>query len=752
MAKEARLTKKEDTDTVMTGVDTGPGNIAQTVQKEVAKALQSMRKKKGTKGQVSPPTLVLSTNSTSRKRKSEIQTLAAQTPNHDQEEGCVQGSRKRQRVRKGEVDKEVDTMLAELPHGFSIFKPETYPGRYDHVSDAARVAFHVSCYPVHMLNTLRDHSPGIFKQPGVTLPSDIEYSLALNHKFILHQIPDPQLVYDAFERLIRSVRIRWHFRNKQDTHYDPRFHVANPDWNPPEAAEHIERGIQEGMKVVASQLRSLNQNDTHRSNPNWTKVQEFLQSRSLLVKLTDKNLGLAVFTVEWYRERVYDDHLSDNLTYRMDYRDDVPEVCYAKVMNAVEHSDLPERYLKYVKAKTRKLLPTFYAIPKVHKVPWLSRPIVPSHSWVTSRLSEVLDSLLRPLLKHYPWIVNSTKDEVKVIETVKLPENGCRLVTGDIKAFYTNVPVDEASAVVADIWSRNTIDKEGLTQDSIRFLLETVLGNNYFQYESFVYQQIRGLAMGTAVAPLVANLYAGELEVSLGMSRMMDDPRLLMYVRYIDDIFLMYKCDQEVELITFLERLQLGTLQINWTNSTRSTEFLDVEILQYPGSHAQMCVATRLYSKPMNLFHYIPWSSAHPLPVKKAFVKAELTRFATICSEKRYFVDAVHQFYRNLQKRGYPVGALHAWFKQVGYSSRQLLLSSSKEDIETVVPLMIPSEYNEIWDYIHVSQVFDAMRHEWKSDCDTIVPSGKMVKSLSRTRNLADLLAGWNKTTLLGAG
>ena len=117
----------------------------------------------------------------------------------------------------------------------------------------------------------------------------------------------------------------------------------------------------------------------------------------------------------------------------------------------------------------------------------------------------------------------------------------------------------------------------------------------------------------------------------------------------------------------------------------------------------------------MNLFHYIPWSSAYPLPVKKAFVKAELTRFATICSEKRYFVDAVRQFYRNLQKRGYPVGTLHVWFKQINYSARPLLLSSYKEDIESVTPLMIPSEYNEIWDYIHVNQVFDAMRR-----CDEV--------------------------------
>lgn len=115
-----------------------------------------------------------------------------------------------------------------------------------------------------------------------------------------------------------------------------------------------------------------------------------------------------------------------------------------------------------------------------------------------------------------------------------------------------------------------------------------------------------------------------------------------MYIRYIDDIFLIYNCDKKVELITFFESLQLGILQINWTYSKRSTQFLDVEILQYPSSYAQMQIVMRLYTKLINLFQYILWSSAHTLSVKKSFVKSELTRFAMIYSEKWYFVDAVH--------------------------------------------------------------------------------------------------------------
>lgn len=86
-AKATRSTKKEDANTVMTGVDTSPGNIAQTVRNKVAKALQSQRKKLGNKDKASPPICNLPTDSTRRKKKNEIQTLAAQTqiPNHEEE-------------------------------------------------------------------------------------------------------------------------------------------------------------------------------------------------------------------------------------------------------------------------------------------------------------------------------------------------------------------------------------------------------------------------------------------------------------------------------------------------------------------------------------------------------------------------------------------------------------------------------------------------------------------------------------------
>ena len=70
--------------------------------------------------------------------------------------------------------------------------------------------------------------------------------------------------------------------------------------------------------------------------------------------------------------------------------------------------------------------------------------------------------------------------------------------------------------------------------------------------------------------------------------------------------------------------------------------------------HVQM----RIFRKPINKYLYIPWLSAHPLSVKKAFVKAKLTQFTTIYSQEKYYIETTLLLYRNLYYRGYLSGIL----------------------------------------------------------------------------------------------
>ena len=69
---------------------------------------------------------------------------------------------------------------------------------------------------IEVFKTHRDFEPEIFKQVGVIIPRQIEYTLPLNHKFILHFSPDLTLVEKIFEVLTWSIYIKWQFQKKQN--------------------------------------------------------------------------------------------------------------------------------------------------------------------------------------------------------------------------------------------------------------------------------------------------------------------------------------------------------------------------------------------------------------------------------------------------------------------------------------------------------------------------------------------------------
>lgn len=126
----------------------------------------------------------------------------------------------------------------------------------------------------------------------------------------------------------------------------------------------------------------------------------FLKLSMLFVKLIDKNLGIVVIIKDWYRAKCQE-YLSNlkisTKVYNYNSVYNLQETLYM-VYHKIE---LPGIYLKYIKTKIKTELPHFYIISKVHKKPWTSRLIVPSYSWITSRLLEVLNNFLRLLPKQF---------------------------------------------------------------------------------------------------------------------------------------------------------------------------------------------------------------------------------------------------------------------------------------------------------------------------------------------------------------
>ena len=78
-----------------------------------------------------------------------------------------------------------------------------------------------------------------------------------------------------------------------------------------------------------------------------------------------------------------------------------------------------------------------------------------------------------------------------------------------MSALFTSVPVDPAQKVIKDLLEKDPTlnERTVLPVDDITLLLEFYLKNTYFSFQGQFHEQVTGVAMGSPVSPIVANLY-----------------------------------------------------------------------------------------------------------------------------------------------------------------------------------------------------------------------------------------------------
>lgn len=653
-----------------------------------------------------------------------------------------------------------DRVVFSTPDAYKFL--ELHSELFCGVSYHGRQLFVSSHTPAVLYEPGHQFIEGIFKGKDVVIPRDIEYKLALNSKFIMHHSPNPNRVHQAWPQLERSVRLRWHFRHSE-SHEQSKFYVSKPTWMPPpqEWNDAIEKGLRVGKDLLFERTAALPSLDTHRSNPDLRSIKNFLQSSGLLLKITDKNLGLAALSKTWYLEECF--HMLDDIsTYERISLSDLKEYyrheALKRIHEIIDSGSFSEQVSEFLlMSETDDAIPEFHAIPKIHKTPWRLRPIVPSHSWCTRRASEVCDFVLRGFHReHFPWVVDSTREVLATMRKHTIVRGDSTwIVTGDVESFYTNVNTQETIGKLIPLLSGQGTH-HGIDYDCIPLLLEVIMACNCFSFHDQYFLQTNGVAMGTSCAPAFANVSLGLkeqfIEDIVKCNSEIIKNGLILYQRYIDDILIVFQ-GTKTDLQSCLNRIsdQLKPFKIGWEiHSTREpTSFLDVEFF-FEYGFGPVGIQSRVFRKRLNQHQYIPWSSAHPQSVKKAFIKAELTRYMVISSTHAIFEERVAEFMLALGRRGYPTTILRIWKKQVRYEDRLHSLTKSKDAVARGLPLMLPSSYDEIWEYTDLRSIFNQMMNEWVK-CGEPLPvtlTGPLIKSLKRTDNLFDKISSWNKAVL----
>ena len=190
------------------------------------------------------------------------------------------------------------------------------------------------------------------------------------------------------------------------------------------------------------------------------------------------------------------------------------------------HKILPKATAEQLCPKGSRLT-YLYGLPKTHTKRLCMRPILSASGTYNYPLAKWLDEKLKPLSTN-KYCINDIFGFIDEIKNTSIQPNHI-LVSYDVSALFTNVPLKETIDILEGDWFNKTHSMQ-LEKHQLTDLLEIATMNQLFQFNG-VYEQTDGVAMGSPLGPLLANVFMCHIENQLEQKRMIPS----FYRRYADD-------------------------------------------------------------------------------------------------------------------------------------------------------------------------------------------------------------------------
>ena len=164
------------------------------------------------------------------------------------------------------------------------------------------------------------------------------------------------------------------------------------------------------------------------------------------------------------------------------------------------------------------------------------------------------------------------------------------------------------------------------------------------------------------------------------------DAKTLLYLRFIDDIFMIWT-KSEKDLIEFLNELNTKhtSIKFEFKYSRQQIEFLDT--LLYIDNNNKL--QTTLYKKPTDRQNYLHSKSEHPYSLKKSIAYSQVLRIKRICSTQNEFEKHSSNLLQQLKKKGYHHDTLKEQIEKARVQERTLLLNKNQEEVKQTIPISI---------------------------------------------------------------
>ena len=466
--------------------------------------------------------------------------------------------------------------------------------------------------------------------------------------------------------------------------------------------------------------------------PERRALLELKNDRKMVIKKSDKGNTLIVMSAEFYRDKlVMKDHLNTPTYCVTDPNAD------KKVFRELEK--LMKKHEKCLTKKEYGFITNFdwksshiYVQPKIHKNKSIiekvnnckstylemdppqdlkGRPIIAGPNSPTQHLSSILEKILSPLV---PYMKSYIKDNWDFLR--KLPSNvdyNCTLYSCDIVSLYSNI-THELGLTALEYWiekRRNVIP----TRFSTPFILESakfVLDNNNFYFDSTMYHQLIGTAMGTIFAPPYACLAVGYLEEtklypSLICNFGNDLAELIKetFDRFMDDGFVPWPDEADINIFidilndmdpTIKFTLEVASHVLIDGENVQKLNFLDITVLL----HENGKVETDIFYKDTNTHDYLDYHSHHPKHIKDNIPYNLAKKIIVFCSNSKTEELRLNELRSWLIECNYPRNLIN---KKIHFA--KLRGPAGPKSTQHIIPLV--TNYASNYDCSHLARNCD---------------------------------------------
>ena len=193
---------------------------------------------------------------------------------------------------------------------------------------------------------------------------------------------------------------------------------------------------------------------------------------------------------------------------------------------------------------------------------------------VTYDLAKKLAQLLKPVSESQYTIKNS-KTFIKRLEKMTIPLE-YKMVSFDVVSLFTNVPLDETiDNIIKRIYDNKEINTD-VPKKEMRDLLYLCTKNAHFSLNNKTYLQLDGIAMGSPLGAVLANIFMVELKRNI-IPTLSND--ILLWKRYVDDTICFIKLtsiNKVLETLNSYHKNMKFTIEIETENKI---SFLNVLLI-----------------------------------------------------------------------------------------------------------------------------------------------------------------------------